>query len=302
MVRSEQNSGLKFSPTSVALCTFNGEKFLQDLLDSILYQSIPADEIIIVDDSSSDGTVEILKQYADKFPQIRLHLQDVNLGPIDSFEKAIQLTRYSYIFLADQDDIWKPNKIESMLSVSANIPDDKPLLVFSDLEVIDEYGNLIFPSFWKMAGLKPHISTFKSLLFSNSVTGCASMINAKMKGFMVSIPKGVLMHDHWIALIAYGFGQIILLNDQLVKYRSHSKSVTSKNNVNIFWKITKQIDQFSDIYGDFLKREINQGILFNNSFRNYLSNENQNHLDRFIDLKNKSLLQRKIESYLRYKN
>lgn len=289
------------SSCSVALCTFNGENYISELLDSILFQSVPASEIIIVDDCSSDSTLDIIKEYAEKFPQIKLNLQKSNSGPITSFEKAIQLTSYPYIFLADQDDIWKPNKIESMLSSAANYPDDKPLLVYSDLEVIDEKGNILFSSFWKMAALRPHISTFKSLLFGNPVTGCASMINAKMKEYLVSIPQGVLMHDHWIGLIAYGFGEAVVLDDQLVKYRTHGNSVTEKIHAKVLWKIRTQLDQIFNRNADFLGKEINQIILFDQKFRSYLSIENQKHVDSFIGLKNKSLLKRKLASYLRYK-
>ncbi|MDI1323096.1 MAG: glycosyltransferase family 2 protein [Algoriphagus sp.] len=284
---------------SVALCTFNGEKYLSELLDSILSQSVPANEIIIVDDCSSDGTLEILKEYAEKNSEIKLYPQNSNSGPIASFEKAIQLTSYPYIFLADQDDVWKPTKIETMLSFGSNCSEDQPLLVYSDLEVIDENGEILFPSFWKMAGLKPQISTFRSLFFGNSVTGCASMINSKMKEYLVSIPQGVLMHDHWIGLIAYGFGSVVVLDDPLLKYRTHGKSVTEKVQANLLWKFRTQMNQIFNLSSDFLGKEIDQIILFNQKFRSYLSKENQKHVDTFSALKHKSMFKRKLVSYLR---
>ena len=290
-----------YSLCSVALCTYNGAEYLSELLDSILSQSIPASEIIIVDDYSSDGTVDILEEYIKRYPKIKLHLQSTNSGPIASFEKAIQLANFPYIFLADQDDVWKSNKLESMLSIAKNFQEDQPLLVYSDLEVIDENGNVLFPSFWEMAALKPQISTFKSLLFGNSVTGCASMINAKMKEYLISIPQGVLMHDHWIGLIAYGFGNAVVLEDKLVKYRTHGKSVTDKTHASILWKIRTQLNQILSINADFLDEEINQILLFNQKFRNYLSIENQNYVDKFIALKHKSVYKRKLVSYLRFK-
>lgn len=289
------------SSCSVALCTYNGEKFLSELLDSILAQSVPVNEILIVDDCSSDGTINILKEYSKKYPQIELHLQKSNSGPISSFEKAIQLTNNPYIFLADQDDIWKPDKIKSMLSFSSNYPVDKPLLVFSDLEVIDENGNPFYPSFWEMTGLRPHNSTFRSLLFSNTVTGCASMINSKMKEYLVSIPKGVIMHDYWMGLIAYGFGKVLVLDDQLVKYRIHSNSVTEKKHADILWKIRTQLKQIFINNPDFLGKEINQATLFDQKFKKKLSIENKKELDNFIELRYKSILKRKLVSYLRYK-
>lgn len=284
---------------SIALCTFNGEKYLPALLESLLSQTVSAKEIIVVDDCSTDGTVSLLEKYAGKNAQIKLSLQKSNLGPVRAFQTAIQLTSQPYIFLADQDDVWKPIKVESMLSSASGFDGQKPLLVYSDLEVMDEKGNPSFPSFWKMAAIKPHNTTFKSIMFSNVVTGCASLINAKMKEYLISIPHGVLMHDHWIGLIAYGFGEALAMDDQLVKYRTHGGSVTIKKQANTFWKVRTQLNQIFNQNGDFLEKEINQIILFDQKFRELLSAENQKMVENFIGLKNSSLLRRKLISYCR---
>lgn len=284
---------------SIALCTYNGEKYLPQLLDSILSQTVLAREIIIVDDCSTDGTVSILEKYAGRNSQIKLSLQKSNLGPVAAFQTAIQLTSQPYIFLADQDDIWNPNKVELMLSAASRFSTEKPLLVYSDLEVVDERGNPRFPSFWKMAGIKPHTSTFERLMYGNVVTGCASLINAKMKECLTSIPQGVLMHDHWIGLIAYGFGETLVLDEQLVKYRTHGDSVTEKRQANALWKLQTQLAQLFKESGTFLEKEINQMILFDQKFRNHLSDANQKLVKKFISLKNKPLLIRKLVSYLR---
>ena len=285
----------------MALCTYNGEKYLPELLESVLCQSVVPNEVVIVDDCSSDGTVRILKEYASQYPVIKLSLQEKNSGPISSFEKAIQLTSSPYIFLADQDDIWHRNKIENMLSQSFGYSQEKPFLLYSDLEVINEEGKLIHSSFWKMAALKPEVTTFKSMLFGNPVTGCASMINSKMRELLVSIPQGIMMHDHWIALIAYGFGQAAFMPEPLVRYRVHSTSVTDKKQSNAWWKIKTQFFHFFDSTNGFLEKEIKQVILFNQMFRKYLSKENQLQVDTFIGLKDKPLLERKLSSFLKYR-
>ena len=289
----------KSAACSIALCTYNGEKYLPQLLDSLLSQTVLAREIIIVDDCSTDGTVSLLEKYAGSNSQIKLYIQKSNLGPIGAFQTAIQLTCQPYIFLADQDDVWKTNKVELMLSAASRFASEKPLLVYSDLEVMDERGNPRFPSFWKMAGIKPHESTFARLMFGNVVTGCASLINAKMKEYLTSIPQGVLMHDHWIGLIAFGFGETLVMDEQLVKYRTHGDSVTEKKQASALWKFQTQVGQMLKEKRTFLEKEINQMILFDQKFRDRLSDEHQELVEKFISLRKKPFLIRKLVSYLR---
>jgi len=98
---------------SVALCTFNGEIFLKEQLDSILNQSINIDEIIVCDDQSTDNTKQILESYKKDNPDLfKIYYNEKNLRSNKNFEKAIKLTSGDYIFLSDQDDIWKENKVE----------------------------------------------------------------------------------------------------------------------------------------------------------------------------------------------
>ena len=162
--------------SSVALCTFNGEKYVTDFLDSLLSQTILPDEVVIVDDCSTDLTLSILKAYEKAFAMIKVYPLEKNVGSIKAFQKAIQLTQFPRIFLADQDDIWEPLKIQLMSQVQLNPLDEVPSLVFSDLSLINTYGEHKGNSFWEMADLDPMRTTFNSLMFANVVTGCASLM------------------------------------------------------------------------------------------------------------------------------
>ena len=103
--------------TSVALCTYNGDKYLSEQLDSILNQSIQVDEIVICDDKSTDGTHDIINQYYSKYPNIvKFYLNETNLRSVKNFEKAISLCTGDIIFLSDQDDSWLPEKVAEMTS------------------------------------------------------------------------------------------------------------------------------------------------------------------------------------------
>ena len=98
---------------SVALCTYNGEKYLHQQIDSILNQTVPVHEIVVCDDGSNDQTSKILTQYQTKFPEVfKIHFNTENLRSVKNFEKAISLCTGDIIFLSDQDDIWEENKVE----------------------------------------------------------------------------------------------------------------------------------------------------------------------------------------------
>ena len=102
---------------SVAMATYNGEVYLRKQLDSILHQSLPVDEIIICDDQSSDGTVDIIQEYIKQYPHIHLYKNEQNLGYKRNFKKALSLCSKEYIFLCDQDDIWDSDKVKEMVEI-----------------------------------------------------------------------------------------------------------------------------------------------------------------------------------------
>ena len=136
---------------SVCIPTFNGEKYLNKQLDSILPQLEPEDEIIISDDSSSDNTLSIIKSYKDE--RIKLLMNNDFKSPAFNLENALINAQGDYIFLSDQDDIWMKGKlgrqVKAMLDVEASFGSNFPVLIHSDLAVVDESLELIADSFWQ---------------------------------------------------------------------------------------------------------------------------------------------------------
>ena len=128
--------------TSVALCTYNGEKFLKEQLDSILNQTVKVDEIVVCDDGSTDATVSILNSYKEAFPSIfRVYQNEKNLRSVKNFEKAISLCENEIIFLCDQDDVWKPEKVSVFLE---KFRENTDVDVFaSNAEIVDENDSVI---------------------------------------------------------------------------------------------------------------------------------------------------------------
>ena len=128
---------------SVALCTFNGEKYIEKQLDSILNQSIKVNEIIVCDDHSVDTTISILDKYSLNYPELfKLHKNENNLRSNKNFEKAISLCTGDYIFLSDQDDLWREDKVEKTLNVFSKNPTAEG--VFSNATLINDIDQLLF--------------------------------------------------------------------------------------------------------------------------------------------------------------
>ena len=277
---------------SVALATYNGMAYIESQLNSILNQTLSPKEIIIVDDCSQDGTYEFLNEFAKKYPLIRLYRNEKNLGPIETFKNAISLCQYEYIALSDQDDIWFANKIETQLKV---IESDitKPLLVFHDLSLIDENGQSVFPSFWELQRFRPQRFTFKKLLSSNIITGCTCLINKAMKDELMRCDmEDIIMHDHLVALIGYGFGSVIFIDKPLIYYRSHPESVTSKVKITIYSRARNFVYKVFD--KNYLQSYIKQIESFYYVYGNELNTSKLNLVKKFISLKKRNSVYRFI--------
>jgi len=225
---------------SIAMATYNGEKFLKEQLDSILNQTYKNLELIICDDCSTDNTINIIKDFQKKDRRIKLYQNKQQLGVLKNFEKAISLCSGEYIAISDQDDIWVANKIEIMLSeIEENI------LIYHDDLLIDRSGNLIHNSFFESNEIfinKEHKT--KALIFDNWISGHASMFSSLLKKDILPIPCEMEHYDMWIAIVASKVGKIKYLNKQLVLWRQHGTNTSgSKIATRGLWqKIFRPID------------------------------------------------------------
>jgi len=211
---------MKVPLISIALCTYNGEQYLREQLDTLVDQTYKNLEIIIVDDCSTDSTMQILEEYAEQYINIKVYQNKKNLGYIKNFEKALSLCLGEYIAMSDQDDSWALNKIEYLVGL---IKDNQ--LIYHDSELIDENGhNLncrIFDYFNFISG-----SHNRAFLYQNSISGHAMMFSKDLKGFLLNIPSEII-HDQWIAYVASTVGKITYSSKCLVKYRQHTSSSTN---------------------------------------------------------------------------
>jgi glycosyltransferase involved in cell wall biosynthesis len=222
---------------SIVMATYNGEKYLRQQLDSILHQTYQHIELIVVDDASTDETLSILNEYAALDYRIHVFPAEKNFGLVANFERGLKLAKGDFIALSDQDDIFRKDKIELLLTTLKNHPGRD--LVVSDLSLIDEEGNQVAPSMWRYSKIKPKQGRpFRRLLYANFATGCAMMFRRRLLQIALPFPPKCLVHDWWLAVVATTSkgGGICILKEQLTAYRQHRSNVlgaSAANNLNV---------------------------------------------------------------------
>jgi glycosyltransferase involved in cell wall biosynthesis len=212
---------------SVAMTTYNGARFLQEQLQSIAEQSCLPDQVVIVDDGSSDTTRERLEGFAASAPfKVELHFNESTLGPIKNFQKAVELCSCEIIVLCDQDDRWHPEKLFQIKQAFAPSPNTG--LVFSDAELMDENGNLLNLRLWQYTFEKKYESTitsgkaFELLLQHDVVTGATMAFRQCFRNVLLPFPTGIpLLHDGWIAIMIAALGEVSVISQPLMEYRIH---------------------------------------------------------------------------------
>lgn len=212
----------------VLLATHNGARFLKGQVDSILAQGYPNLRLLARDDGSNDGTVEILNEYVARFPdRFRVLPSGVATGDAKrNFLMLITASTADYVCFADQDDVWLADKVstskQAMDELESRLGRDIPLLVFTDLRVVDEQLRTLQESFWRHNQLDPkRVDRLAALLAQNVVTGCTAMLNRRLVALALRMPEAAVMHDQWIALAACAMGKGIGIESQTVLYRQH---------------------------------------------------------------------------------
>jgi glycosyltransferase involved in cell wall biosynthesis len=211
---------------SVALCTYNGERFLSQQLASIAKQSRLPDELVVCDDRSMDRTMEILRAFAASvsFP-VKIVQNTANLGSTRNFEHAIRLCEGDLIALSDQDDIWYPNRLQRSEQEFRAHP--QAGLVFSNADLIDDEDRPLGKTLWQRLGfvgkLNRDLLAGRLLVLAKHrfVTGATVMFRAELRDRFFPIAEGWI-HDEWISLIAAAFSDLRPIDQPLIRYRIHS--------------------------------------------------------------------------------
>ena len=276
----------------ILLATHNGAGFLGEQLSSIVKQNYTDWKLIIHDDNSTDETVDIIKKYTTLYPDKISFIDDVMsfASATKNFAFLLQKSVSEYVMFCDQDDVWKPDKIEKTLQkmkeLESEFP-DKPLLVHTDLELVDEELHHLSGSMWQHEQLNPHINTLNRLLVQNTITGCTLMINKKLALLASPIPESAKMHDYWLGLVAGYFGKIGILEEPTILYRQHSANTIGSQGFSIEYFRDKFFKE------DVLSQNILQAEAFLERYRVNLYGATIEMLEDFATINSKSFWQKR---------
>lgn len=221
---------------SVCIATYNGEKYIYQQIKSILQQLAKEDEIIISDNGSTDRTLEIIYEFLDPRIQVYSLLQSniehryskKHYLVTKNFENALRYATGDYIFLSDQDDIWKNNKVEIMISSLQQYD-----LVISNFDIIDAQNNVLHNLF--------HHSKISKCLLCNVLRmpfwGCCMAFRKEILKNAMPFPTKLIMHDNWIGILATLIGKVGYINEALIYYRRHDSNVSAERglSINPYW-------------------------------------------------------------------
>lgn len=211
---------------SVAMASYNGGRFIEEQINSILPQLSENDELVVSLDPSNDNTLDILLRYAEGNQSVKL-VNGLGKGVIKNFENAVNSCSGDIIFLCDQDDIWFENKVER---VKKEFAEKNVSLVMHDAKIVDAQLNVLKPSFFEEHGTKTGI--VKNII-KNSYIGCCMAFKKELCEFIMPFPDNLPMHDQWIGLTAERHGGVSLINEPLILYRRHIDNVTSDSHSGI---------------------------------------------------------------------
>ncbi len=211
------------------MASYNGERFIVHQLRSILSQLSIHDEVVIVDDASTDRTRDLITEIGDK--RIRLIRHEVNSGVMRTFENAIRSASHPILFLSDQDDLWAPNKVDTVMSAFLAYPE--VMLIASDTALIDEEGTLIAPSYFAPRG--GFSAGFWNNMIRNRYGGCTLAFRAELCREILPFPHGYdILHDMWIGLrCAVSSSQVLYIDQALVLNRRHGGTTTGTRKLSL---------------------------------------------------------------------
>lgn len=251
----------------ILLSTWNGEAWLAELLASLNRQSFADWELLVRDDGSQDQTIKIVLEWQRNYPYhlAKFITDGEHLGSTQSFSRLVEQSNAPYLMFCDQDDIWFPEKIEFSLAALQKLENElgfcTPLLVHTDLAVVDENKQLAAISFWGLRGFDVH-QRKQAYLLTNVISGCASLFNRAAAEKAFPVPEQAMQHDRWLGLVCAWFGRIYALPQPLLFYRQHGNnqigaelpaipSTEISVRVNAW---SRQADAFLERYGDDLPR------------------------------------------------
>lgn len=238
------------------MATYNGARFIDEQIKSILAQTYKNWVLYVHDDGSTDDTIRILEQYQQAYADKIVIINDCSVvgGSSKANFAAIHtwVTKHmpsDYYMFSDQDDVWLPNKVEITLRRIVEVERRKqgPVLVHTDLQVVDENLSVLGESFIRYRALNPKYTDLPHLLIQNNVTGCTMCWNKELNALLDLTSDNVAMHDWWITLVASVFGSISYVSQSTILYRQHGSNVVGATRVNTLGFILRRLTGSSHV-------------------------------------------------------
>jgi glycosyltransferase involved in cell wall biosynthesis len=268
----------------IVLATYNGERYLPSQLHSIIMMqgfNELVNKFIVCDDNSTDSTLDIVRESVplDKLVVVN-NDRGMPYGPAKNFERGIALATSEYIMLSDQDDIWEANKLVRYVEEAKKCNPDIPLIIFSDLEVVDSNLEIIDSSFLSYQSIdKEWINDLNNLLIQNLAPGCTMMFNQKLLESSLPFPEQCLMHDWWLMLVCKLYGEIIFIDDEtFIKYRQHGNNQVGAKKLSFLHALSNFSKSFAKAKSNY-SRTLLQMADFKNRFGNDIPKCNMQYID-----------------------
>ena len=293
----------------VILCTYNGEKYLEKQIKSIMEQDREDFCLLYSDDGSTDSTKAILQSLQEKYGgRMRAFQRPMHSGsPAKHFlsilsalaKGEVEIENLEYIFLADQDDEWFPDKLSKTISAikeeERKFGESLPILCHTDCTLVNAKGELLAKSYRSYQKLPGASYRFSRLLLQNHVTGASVGINKALLQYCKEIPEQVKMHDHWLALLANCFGEIQYLPYASYAYRQHGENVLGAKKASVLKECeerlaaSKEKDKEDAIHSSY-RALFSQGRELKRLFGDLLPEIKRKVLEAFLSLEGKSRL------------
>jgi glycosyltransferase involved in cell wall biosynthesis len=278
----------------ILLATYNSEKYLREQIDSIIKQDYDNWKLLIRDGGSKDKTTNIVKEYCSKYLDKIIMLPSIGKSSArDNFSALLEYSTAPYIMFCDHDDVWFEDKVRnSLLKMQESekiFGSNTPLLIFTDMHVVDENLKLLSASYFKYQNINPKRNALNYLLIQNVASGCTMFINRRLVDITEKIPANAVMHDHWLSLVAAAFGKIVYLNKATLYYRQHTDNVFGASKYGIKYFIARLYKGKKQLKRRFLQN-VDQGAIFLDIYMSKFNPKQVEMLEDFVSVKSCSAI------------
>ncbi len=277
----------------IVMASYNGAKYLPRQIDSLFAQTHKNWSLLVGDDASTDETLKFLEELQKNHPdKIKILPFKNNVGIISNFSRTLELADSDYVMFCDQDDEWKPEKIEKslnkLLELEKKYGNDVPLLVHTDMTVVDNNLQIIDKSHWHRLRITP-VNTCKlnRVLVQNGAWGCTMLFNRKLVNMATPIPFEGFVHDYWLALVASGCGHMDYIDDPTVFYRQHENQWLGSRQPDYTW-FKSEMSNYQKFQGESelrIMKHMLRAFVFYKRYENFLSDDQKQMVEAFIEMK-----------------